>query len=52
MSLAKRYGNKFLLLKNGHQLSFGIAEKALSKDNLCQSYGFDVVAYIKDINSL
>lgn len=52
LSLAKKFGNKFLLLKDGCQVSFGDVKNALSNNNLSKTFDMDIVAYMKDINSL
>ncbi|MCR8968699.1 ABC transporter ATP-binding protein [Facklamia sp. 7083-14-GEN3] len=48
LSLAKKYGNRALLLKEGHQITFNEIGKALSSEKLNSSYQMDIASYLKE----
>ncbi|MGF3112372.1 ABC transporter ATP-binding protein [Facklamia sp. P9177] len=48
LSLAKKYGNRALLLKEGHQVVFNDVSKALSSEKLNSSYQMDIASYLKE----
>lgn len=50
LRLARMYGNKALLLKEGKVFDFGNIEKVMSSENLKKVYGIDVYLWQKRLN--
>lgn len=49
LSLAKMYGSKAIMLKNGNIFAMGEINKIMSKDNLKKVYGIDVYEWQKKL---
>ncbi len=51
LSLAKKYGTRALLLKNGRTLALGACDEALSGDNLAAAYDMDLTAWMRELSA-
>lgn len=52
LSLARKYGNRALLLHQGRMLAYGNAQDVLSRDSLQRAYHMDVPAWMRDLLSV
>lgn len=50
LRLARMYGNKALLLKDGKVFSFGVIEDVMTRENLKEVYNFDVYEWMNRLN--
>lgn len=50
LRLARMYGNKALLLKNGEIFSFGKIEDVMNRENLKKVYNLDVYEWMNKLN--
>jgi len=49
LSLARQFGNKFLLMDNGTEKSYGSSSEVLSQENLSDVYKMDVFSWMKSL---